>query len=223
MDAASCKRAVIAKDACESYAGCYFNKKESYEVSEGRVRFNEVDRRAEWRGLKRIGCLIDAFADGKVTSKEIEICKNRTHSTAVLNIDYPDIPPLGKCIVPNLYPATEFYKKKEFAPLPAAAKGEESMICSGMEEISLTPRSGSPGSCKCERVTLNGYYSAGPLVKCTNCLDVKKSTQRNSCPLGTKLFSPASRQDWKTFMSSAKPLKNPHFIVDVTRPENGCG
>jgi len=54
-------------------------------------------------------------------------------------------------------------------------------------------------------------------------LDVHKSTQKNSCPRGTKIFAPSSRTDWKTFLASATPLRSPDFIIDVTRPQNGCG
>merc|ERR1719247_2464494 len=45
----------------------------------------------------------------------------------------------------------------------------------------------------------------------------------NSCPEGTKIFSPRSREDWKTFIASANPLRSPHWIIDITRGENGCG
>merc|ERR1719157_303303 len=38
-----------------------------------------------------------------------------------------------------------------------------------------------------------------------------------------KIFSPQTRQDWTTVLNSAQPLRAPHFIVDVTRPQNGCG
>jgi len=38
-----------------------------------------------------------------------------------------------------------------------------------------------------------------------------------------KIFSPATRQDWKTVLDSAGALRAPHWIVDVTRPQNGCG
>lgn len=92
-----------------------------------------------------------------------------------------------------------------------------------MQEISLTPSKGSPKSCKCRRVVLNGAYSAGAMVKCSNCRDVHRSKEKNSCPKGTKLFSPRSRSDWTTFLKSAKPVRAPHWIVDVTRPRNGCG
>jgi hypothetical protein len=36
-----------------------------------------------------------------------------------------------------------------------------------------------------------------------------------------KIFSPTSAGDWKTFIKSAQPLQAPHFIIDVTRPQDG--
>merc|ERR1711865_370359 len=92
-----------------------------------------------------------------------------------------------------------------------------------LAKMSLKPKPGSPTGCVCENVALTGKYSAKMLIKCKSCLDVRKSTQKNSCPMGTKLFSPASRADWKVLIDSAKPLRSPHWIIDVTRPQNGCG
>merc|ERR1719487_1421730 len=223
MDSASCKGAVLVKDACETYAGCYFAKVKAYRIAERKVKSDEIDRKAEWRGLKRMECLMGAFADGKVTNAEIDACKKKSHGTGHLNIEYPKVPPLAKCTVPSLYPATGAYKRAEIDPLPMLAKGKTSAECSGIAEVSLKPLSGSPKGCKCRRVTLNGPYSAGPLVKCSDCRDVRTSYQKNSCPSGTKIFSPASRADWHTFFNSAKALYAPHWIVDVTRPQNGCG
>jgi len=54
-------------------------------------------------------------------------------------------------------------------------------------------------------------------------LDVYNSNQENSCPYGTKIFSPESREDWKTFLASSVAVRNPHWIIDVTRPQDGCG
>merc|ERR1719181_2614856 len=85
----------------------------------------------------------------------------------------------------------------------------------------LTPKSGSPRSCKCTKVTLSGRFSPGMLVRCEHCLDVRKKTQKNSCPNGMKIFSPRSRRDWKTVLDSAGTLAAPNFIIDVTRPQNG--
>jgi len=224
MDDASCKRAVEMKDACESYAECYFDKKKAYLSLEKMVKKEETDRKAEWKGLKRMRCLIEAFTGGKVTDDEVNECKRETHSTDHLKIDYPKLPALVKCEVPHHYPNTPSYKADNFAPLPALAKGKQDAYeCTGLTEISTTPAAGSPKTCKCSRVTLNGPYEPGPVVKCENCLDVRRSLEKNSCPDGTKLFSPRSRSDWKTFLASASHLRAPNFIIDITRPQNGCG
>jgi len=224
MDAASCKYAVDIKDACEQYSECYMAAREAYDTTEKVVKVEEKDRHAEWKGLKRMQCIVKAFGDGKVEQSEITACKEKTHSTTHLNIKYPTVKDMDKCEVPKLYPTTAEYKKAEFAPLPAVAKGkEDANECTGVAEISTTPASGSPGTCKCERVTLNGPFSPGPIVKCVNFLDARRTADKISCPEGTKLFSPRSRMDWKTFIASAQPLRAPNWIFDVTRPQNGCG
>jgi len=92
------------------------------------------------------------------------------------------------------------------------------------KKLYVDPKPGSPASCKCVGVTLAGKYSAGnTLVKCEECIDVSKSIQKNSCPIGFKIFSPRSREDWKTFIISANALRAPNWIIDITRPQNGCG
>jgi len=165
-----------------------------------------------------------AFMDGKMTDGEVKACKAKTYSIDHLKIKYPKRDALVVCEVPKLYPTTGEYKKAEFAPLPVVAKGkEDANECTGVLEISSTPATGSPSTCKCDRLTMNGPYSPGPMVKCVNCLDVRKSTDKSSCPSGTKIFAPRSREDWKTFINSAQPLRAPHWIIDVTRPQNGCG
>jgi len=225
MDGASCSRAVKMKDACETFAECYNDKKSAYVTTEKMVKGNEKDRQAEWRATKRMQCLIIAFTDGKVTDAEVVACKDKTHSTNHLVINYPKIAAMDACKVPNLYPYTAAYKKAEFAPLPILAKGDpEANDCVGVKEVSTTPAKGSPPTCKCERVTMNGPWSPGALVKCTDCLDVRRTSDKISCPDGTKLFSPRSRNDWATLLTStAGPIRAPNWIIDVTRPQNGCG
>jgi len=223
MDSQSCKHAVIIKDTCEQYAGCYAGRLKAFQLASQQVKMEERDRKAEWRGLTRIACLIAAFADGKVSDKEIDECKKKVVTTTHLIIKYPKIPIMTRCAVTNLYPATGAYKRREFAPLPTLAKGKASIACSGVESIPTKPAPGSPKSCKCRRVTLEGHYRAGPLVKCKGCLDVRRSKDKSSCPVGTKIFAPATRGDWQTFLNSAGPLGQPHWIIDITRPQNGCG
>jgi len=169
-------------------------------------------------------CLVVAFEDGKVKNSEIEDCKSKTWSSDHVTIRYPTLNHMEDCVVPKDYPTTGEYKKLEFAPLPALAKGkEDANECTGVLEIPLTPTAGSPADCKCERVTLNGPYSPGPMVKCENCKDMRKAGDEGSCPVGTKLWAPRTREDWKTILSSVEPLRNPNWIVDITRPQNGCG
>lgn len=224
MDGAACNRAVLVKDACESYAECFNSRRLSFKASEAAVKEAEKDRKAEWRALKRMVCLIDSFRDGKVRQAEVQSCKAKVHETSHLDVFYPSLGEARACVVPNRYPATAAYKQAEFAPLPALAKGKvDANECYGVLEISTKPKAGSPRSCKCTRVTLNGPFSAGALVKCTNCNDVYRATEKDSCPEGTKIFSPRSRQDWHTFLASAGPLRDPHWIVDVTRAQDGCG
>jgi len=99
-----------------------------------------------------------------------------------------------------------------------------SYYCQKKVVISTKPKDGSPKSCACTLLELKGKYSAGSLMKCENCLSVSKSTQKNSCPVGTKLWAPRNRDDWKTFLASGlSSLRAPHWIVDVTRPVNGPG
>jgi len=92
-----------------------------------------------------------------------------------------------------------------------------------LHDVSLKPKAGSPAACSCKEVVHQGHYSPGELIKCQKCLDVYKSLQTNSCPPGTKIFSPRTREDWETFLASAQMLRDPHFIVDITRTTDGCG
>merc|ERR1712019_326023 len=88
-------------------------------------------------------------------------------------------------------------------------------------------RAGSPSNCKTSTIKVPGY-SAGNLLRVHNGRRVRKSTETDSCPTGYKIWSPRNKAD-RTRMYNAlgKNIKNypkkPHFIVDVTRPANGCG
>ena len=88
----------------------------------------------------------------------------------------------------------------------------------------------SPFACKVEVVVkADAGYSAGDVVRVTNGNDVYKSTQKNSCPAGYKLWAPSSKADWTiVYNALGKSIHNyprrPHLIIDVTRPEdNKCG
>jgi len=224
MDFAACERTVLVKDACEVYAECYTTKLEAYNTGKVVAQEEEKERKTEWRALNRMLCYIRTFSDGNVTDAEVKACKEQTYDTNHLILNYFNIPKLELCTVPDLYPSTPSYKKAEFTPLPTLAKGkEDANECVGVLEISTKPKGASPKGCKCKRVTMNGPFSPGPMVRCDNCLDVRRTTEENSCPEGTKIFSPRSAKDWRTFIASARPIRDPNWIIDVTKPKNGCG
>ena len=61
-----------------------------------------------------------------------------------------------------------------------------------------------------------------------NGLKVSKSTQKNSCPTGWKIWSPRNKNDWTIVYNALGQNfrnypKKTALIVDVTRNDNGCG
>jgi len=122
------------------------------------------------------------------------------------------------------YPNNAHYKAVEYAVLPADAKGRiDANDCAGIIPVNTDPKPGSPASCNCTQMVTTGQFEAGALIKCENCHDVSKSTDENSCPTGTKIWSPRSRADWDVFLASVTPINDPNFIVDITRPLAGGG
>merc|ERR1712151_719256 len=97
----------------------------------------------------------------------------------------------------------------------------------GKPAIPTKCRSGSPGNCKLTNIHVPGY-SPGALVRIHNGRRIRKSTETHSCPVGYKVWSPRNKNDWTTVYNAMKKNinnypKKPHFIIDVTRPANGCG
>jgi len=235
VDSEACQWAVKTKEACEKYETCHNADWNIYYSFKETVETQEVDRKAEWHGLARMKCIIDAFATPvdapQITELEIQQCKdpalyNLTEVTTThLDIIYPVDLNLLDCQVNETYPRTSEWTLREFDPLPTTAKGKDPAECAGMTEISTDPNPESnPAGCECERVTLAGPFSPGPIVRCTGCTAVHRSAEINSCPENTKLFAPRSHEDWETFLASADPkrVRAPNFIIDITRPEDGC-
>ena len=87
-------------------------------------------------------------------------------------------------------------------------------------------RKGSSANCKVKVLSTPGY-SAGAVVRVSNGRSVSKTTDKNSCPDGYKIWSPRNKNDWeivwKALGNDIKnyPKKN-HVIVDVTKPQNNA-
>jgi len=246
MDDAACLWSMSKMEVCANYNSVYAPKKAAWDLELAKIKSQETDRKAEWRGLQRMKCLIDLFATGTVNATGVDHCKNKTHSTSHLDIVYPgpnhptipEVPDREDCTITNMFPNTDAYKLSEYDPLPAEAQGKvDANECSGLTEVSTTCATGSPADCKCEIVVATGY-SAGALLKCVNAIDVKDSSQANSCPTGTKLFSPRTREDWVAFATAETDpdqppcltddcpdgsggVADPNWMIDVTRPQDG--
>merc|ERR1711934_1353201 len=80
------------------------------------------------------------------------------------------------------------------------------------------------------QATANSQTSLCPvirLVRVHNGRRIRKSTEAHSCPNGYKVWSPRNKNDWTIVYNAMKKNinnypKKPHFIIDVTRPANGC-
>merc|ERR1712032_438412 len=85
--------------------------------------------------------------------------------------------------------------------------------------------SGSPSNCKLQHVKAPGY-SAGTVFKVTGGRRIRRSTDKDSCPAGFKLWSPRNKNDWTIiFNAMGKNIKNyprkPHLLIDITKSSNG--
>ena len=84
----------------------------------------------------------------------------------------------------------------------------------------------SPANCIATDINAR-TYSAGHLVRVTNGIRVSRVDQKNSCPIGYKIWSPRSRHDWSAVYNAlGQNIRNyprqPHLIVDVTRALDKC-
>ena len=86
---------------------------------------------------------------------------------------------------------------------------------------------GSAANCKVTTILVPGYSTGNFIHRVTNGLNVRKSTEKNSCPTGWKIWSPRNKNDWTLVYNAlgkniANYPKAPQIIVDVTRSANGC-
>ena len=92
---------------------------------------------------------------------------------------------------------------------------------------------GSPPECTVSLVKADGY-SAGEVVRITNGLMVKRTTDPHSCPAGFKIWSPRNQKDWTIIFNAMgnrrdkfpeRPYNKtrPNLLIDVTRRKDGCG
>merc|ERR1712037_360944 len=92
---------------------------------------------------------------------------------------------------------------------------------------SMKCAAGSASSCKVTKINTPKYSAGNYILKVTGGKKVKKSTEKNSCPTGYKIWSPRNKNDWTIVYNAMKKSYNnyprkPHLIIDVTRAANSC-
>lgn len=237
------------RESCAHLQICRVVAEENYEEVVAEVESSMVSLRSEFQVMKHVECLLgmtdDALAQNTIIGDDVLGSCSEPASTDELAIDFPHFAPLDTCEATILTrsPCGENFLQAEYSSLAQHEAIEAACVqCAALplagapvswlrhlgvdvDLDNLQPAEGSPAGCACTLVDLQGEYSAGPVVRCDNCLDTYRSTDPNSCPSGFKIFSPRIAQDWETIHASldTNEFRSPNFIVDVTRPENGCG
>jgi len=130
MDVTCCEYSLATKDVCTSHHTCYEDKVEAYKAVEAIIKAEEKVKKVEWRVYSRIECLLPVL--GTDQASKIEECRDKTHDTSHLDIDYPSIPEKSECHADDAFPGTDAYYSTHFGNLPDNAKGKNVAKCTGM-------------------------------------------------------------------------------------------
>mmetsp|Transcript_20908 Transcript_20908/g.46426 ORF Transcript_20908/g.46426 Transcript_20908/m.46426 type:complete len:876 (-) Transcript_20908:59-2686(-) len=115
---------------CKEYRKCYRDALTAKYRQQPVIQKNEKDRKIEWRGLKRIECLLGVFAsDEEVNAAVIEKCKAVTHSTTELDISYKKAPARDRCGATPEAPCSTSYHRKYYYRLPKNAQTKSCKAC----------------------------------------------------------------------------------------------
>merc|ERR1719174_1861035 len=236
--------------SCADLQICRANQEDNFIAVRAEVEAAMEDIVAEFLVMKHAQCLLTQVEAALSSETHSEIISDAACDTPAdvseLDIIWPEFETLDTCddTILTRPPCEAAFFEAEYGALPDSL--EDTMIeactaCSplpiadapvswvrqlGYIDLSnIVPAEGSPSGCTCTLVELTGEFSPGPLVKCMNCLTAYRSTDPNSCPSGFKVYSPRSRDDWRTIQASVNfdEVAKPHHVVDVTRPHNGCG
>jgi len=208
---------------CENHMFCgMLHECHAQEVSVYQALVNDLEeamhsRQQQFVQLTQSNCILDLITNAMLSGTPID---HSALASCSLNIDlsaltltFPDAPADPRiCHVPeDGEPQCEF--------------DSDDLVCGA----------GSPDGCHCSQVQLQGLYSAGPVIRCDDGIDVRRTTDQNSCPSGWKIFSPQSQADWEVLHSAlgdhshhiGNPAgvqsnwpSSPWLIVDVSRSDS---
>lgn len=210
------------REACIHHNSCFAHEVEIYEAMRAEIEAAAEVRQQQYITAMQAQCLVNlmmtALRSGTpIPADPLTACDDVDVSALMIN--FPDMPD-----EPEDCPATQ-PGDPPCEPVPHVL-GWTSGIADG-GEIDLTCGEGSPASCSCELLDIQGY-SAGAVVRCEHGLRVEKSTDPNSCPAGMKIYSPQDRQDvdlLAPYLSGeeGRKIHSPDSIVDITKDTDGCG
>jgi len=132
LETTTCTIATTATKTCGEYVACYNAARQALQEQLPAIKKLEANRRAEWRALMRMECLLKLFADGEAEEKEVDKCKEKTHKTDHLNLKYGKMPDPEKCESPVADPCGSQYVSEEYAGLPSDAPAKDCLTCSGL-------------------------------------------------------------------------------------------
>lgn len=211
-------------EACIHHNSCFAHEVEIYEEMRAEIEAAALIRQQQYITAMQAQCLVELMMDAlmngtPIPDNALTACDDVDVSDLVIN--FPEVPEAPADCPPM-----------QAGDPPCAAVPHVLGWTAGIADdgaIDLTCKDGSPDGCACELLDVQGY-SAGVVVRCENGLMVSKSTDTDSCPIGFKIFSPQDRADvdlLAPYMTRHTPegrkVHSPHLLVDVTRPEDGCG
>jgi len=127
-----CEHAIATKVVCGNYDECWEERVKAYEIMKAAAEDEEKLKKVEWRVYSRIECLLPVLGTNK--ADEIEKCREKTHSTSHLDVEYPSIPEKAACEVETAFPGTPVFYNAHFANLPDTCKGQAVEMCPGMKQ-----------------------------------------------------------------------------------------
>jgi hypothetical protein len=117
--------------SCKEYRKCYSDALRAKYAQMPVIKKNEKDRKTEWRGLKRISCLLNVFAtdESEPSVEVIDKCKQKTHDTTILNIAYKRAPARQRCGASPTVPCSTSFHRTYYWRLPSRGQPKRCKPC----------------------------------------------------------------------------------------------
>jgi hypothetical protein len=130
LEGDTCSAAKQHVSGCKEFRKCYRDALTAKYRQQPVIEKNEKDRKVEWRGLKRIECLLGVFASSEeVNAEVIDKCKAITHSTTHLDIAFKKAPARERCGATPEAPCSTSYTRKYYYRLPKFAQPKACKPC----------------------------------------------------------------------------------------------